>query len=143
MDKMFRLLKENREIADPPGAQDLVLRGAKVSFEHVDFFYDAKRQILHDVSFEIGAGKTVAVVGTSGSGKSTLARLLYRFYDVQRGRVTIDGQDFAMFYNANFSTGALTGGHDLMLSAMAPEPSRALLSLLGLSSLLLKRRRLR
>ena len=93
MDKMFRLLKENREIADPPGAQDLVLRGAKVSFERVDFFYDPKRQILHDVSFEIGAGKTVAVVGTSGSGKSTLARLLYRFYDVQLGRVAIDGQD--------------------------------------------------
>ena len=93
MDKMFRLLKENREIADPPGAPDLVLRGAKVSFERVDFFYDPKRQILHDVSFEIGAGKTVAVVGTSGSGKSTLARLLYRFYDVQRGRVAIDGQD--------------------------------------------------
>ena len=93
MDKMFRLLKENREIADPPGAPDLVLRGAKVSFERVDFFYDPKRQILHDVSFEIGAGKTVAVVGTSGSGKSTLARLLYRFYDVQLGRVAIDGQD--------------------------------------------------
>ena len=93
MDKMFRLLQENREIADPPGASDLVLRGARVAFERVDFSYETKRQILHDVSFEIGAGKTVAVVGTSGSGKSTLARLLYRFYDVQGGRVTIDGQD--------------------------------------------------
>ena len=93
MDRMFRLLRENREIADKPGAPDLKLNGARVAFEHVDFHYDANRQILHDVSFEIPAGGTVAVVGASGSGKSTLARLLYRFYDVQRGRITIDGQD--------------------------------------------------
>ncbi len=93
MDRMFRLLRENREIADKPGAPDLMLNGARVAFEHVDFHYDANRQILHDVSFEIPAGGTVAVVGASGSGKSTLARLLYRFYDVQRGRITIDGQD--------------------------------------------------
>ncbi|MBX9629640.1 MAG: ABC transporter ATP-binding protein/permease [Burkholderiales bacterium] len=93
MDRMFRLLRENREIADKPGAPDLKLNGARVAFEHVDFYYDANRQILHDVSFEIPAGGTVAVVGASGSGKSTLARLLYRFYDVQRGRITIDGQD--------------------------------------------------
>ncbi|MEO8039553.1 MAG: ATP-binding cassette domain-containing protein, partial [Betaproteobacteria bacterium] len=93
MDKMFRLLGENREIADRPGALPLNLRGARVSFEAVDFHYEANRQILHAVSFEIPAGGTVAVVGTSGSGKSTLARLLYRFYDVQGGRVAIDGQD--------------------------------------------------
>ena len=93
IDRMFRLLRENREIADKPGAPDLELNGARVTFEHVDFHYDANRQILFDVSFEIPAGGTVAVVGASGSGKSTLARLLYRFYDVQRGRITIDGQD--------------------------------------------------
>jgi len=93
MDKMFRLLLENREIADKAGAPELKLSGARVSFEAVDFFYDANRQILRQVSFEIPAGRTVAVVGASGSGKSTLARLLYRFYDVQRGRVAIDGQD--------------------------------------------------
>jgi ATP-binding cassette, subfamily B, heavy metal transporter len=93
MDRMFRLLRENREIADRPGAPDLRLGGARVTFEHVNFHYDANRSILHDVSFEIPAGGTVAVVGASGSGKSTLARLLYRFYDVQNGRIAIDGQD--------------------------------------------------
>jgi ATP-binding cassette, subfamily B, heavy metal transporter len=93
MDRMFRLLRENREVADRPGAQDLRLSGARVAFEGVQFSYEANRTILHDVSFEIPAGRTVAVVGASGSGKSTLARLLYRFYDVQGGRITIDGQD--------------------------------------------------
>jgi ABC-type transport system involved in Fe-S cluster assembly fused permease/ATPase subunit len=93
MDRMFRLLRESREVADAPGAKPLALDGARVSFENVAFRYDANRAILHDVSFEIPAGRTVAVVGASGSGKSTLARLLYRFYDVQGGRVAIDGQD--------------------------------------------------
>ena len=93
MDRMFRLLRESREVADAPGAKPLALDGARVSFESVAFRYDANRAILHDVSFEIPAGRTVAVVGASGSGKSTLARLLYRFYDVQGGRVAIDGQD--------------------------------------------------
>ena len=93
MDKMFRLLQENREVADRPGAPALVPRQARVAFEHVDFSYEPRRQILFDVSFEIPAGKTVAVVGPSGSGKSTLSRLLFRFYDVGGGRITIDGQD--------------------------------------------------
>jgi ATP-binding cassette subfamily B protein len=93
MDKMFRLLHENREVEDKPGAPALVAGQARVSFEHVDFFYEPRRQILFDVSFEIPAGKTVAVVGHSGSGKSTLSRLLFRFYDVDGGRVTINGQD--------------------------------------------------
>jgi len=93
MEKMFALLSENREIADAPGAPPLVTHGGAVRFEHVRFGYDPDRTILHDISFDIPAGKTVAVVGPSGSGKSTLARLLFRFYDVNAGRISIDGQD--------------------------------------------------
>jgi ATP-binding cassette, subfamily B, heavy metal transporter len=93
MEKMFRLLSENREVEDKPGAQPLKVGGGSVRFENVDFSYDGKREILRNVSFEVPAGKKIAVVGTSGSGKSTLARLLFRFYDVNRGRITIDGQD--------------------------------------------------
>jgi ATP-binding cassette subfamily B protein len=93
MDRMFRLLEVNREVQDRPGAPDLPPGDAAVRFEHVDFSYDPKRQILFDVSFEIPAGKTVAVVGHSGSGKSTLSRLLFRFYDVSGGRITINGRD--------------------------------------------------
>jgi ABC-type transport system involved in Fe-S cluster assembly fused permease/ATPase subunit len=93
IERMFALLEEEREIEDKPDAQPLVLRGADVRFEHVDFHYDAARPILRDVDFHIPAGKTVAVVGTTGAGKSTLARLLFRFYDVSGGRITIDGQD--------------------------------------------------
>jgi ABC-type transport system involved in Fe-S cluster assembly fused permease/ATPase subunit len=83
LDKMFTLMDREREVADAPGAEALHTNGpVDVRFEHVDFAYEPARPILHDVSFEIPAGKTVAVVGPSGSGKSTLARLLYRFYDV-------------------------------------------------------------
>ena len=97
LDKMFGLLEREREVPDRPGARPLAVDHGTVRFEHVDFAYDtrgsAARPILADVSFEIPAGKTVAVVGPSGAGKSTLARLLYRFYDVGGGRITIDGQD--------------------------------------------------
>jgi len=93
MEKMFALLGQNREIADAPDALPLIHHGGAVRFENVRFGYDADRVILHDISFEIPAGKTVAVVGPSGSGKSTLARLLFRFYDVNAGRIAIDGQD--------------------------------------------------
>ena len=93
MEKMFRLMSEHQEVADKPGAKLLAVNGARVEFRNVDFGYDTRRQILRDVSFDIPAGKTVAVVGSSGAGKSTLSRLLFRFYDIQNGNITIDGQD--------------------------------------------------
>jgi len=93
LDKMFTLLERHREVDDAPDAPALQVSAGVVRFESVGFGYDPAREILHDLSFEIPAGKVVAVVGPSGAGKSTLARLLYRFYDVGSGRITIDGQD--------------------------------------------------
>jgi len=99
LDRMFRLLEKEREVDDQAGAPDLNLVGSPtVRFENVRFAYEADRPILQGLSFEIPAGKTVAVVGSSGAGKSTLARLMYRFYDVPNdqalnGRITIDGHD--------------------------------------------------
>jgi ATP-binding cassette subfamily B protein len=93
MERMFRLLDENREIADRSGAPTLAAANPTIRFENVDFGYDSRRQVLDGVTFEIPGGRTVAVVGHSGSGKSTLARLLFRFYDVGGGRITIDGTD--------------------------------------------------
>ena len=93
LDRMFALLEREREVADAPGAPPLQVTQGVVRFENVSFAYEAARPILYDVTFEIPAGKTVAVVGASGAGKSTLARLLNRFYDVNGGRITIDGQD--------------------------------------------------
>ena len=93
MDRMFRLLAVHREVEDKPGAPELPAGPANVEFSGVDFHYEKARQILFDVSFAIPAGHRVAVVGHSGSGKSTLARLLYRFYDVSDGRITVNGVD--------------------------------------------------
>ncbi len=93
IDKMFTLLEREREVADAPGAPALQVGQPDVRFERVSFSYDPARTILHELSFDIPAGKTVAVVGPSGAGKSTLARLLYRFYDVSGGRIAIAGQD--------------------------------------------------
>jgi ATP-binding cassette subfamily B protein len=93
MDRMFHLLQTNREVADKPDAQPLAVHAGEVRLAHVDFGYEANRQILFDVDFTIPAGTTTAVVGQSGSGKSTLARLLFRFYDVKSGAIQIDGQD--------------------------------------------------
>src|SRR5213079_2068766 len=93
MERMFRLIEEHAEVKDAPGAGSLRIVDGDLRFEHVDFRYEPNRQILFDVSFAIPAGRTIAVVGPSGSGKSTLARLLYRFYDVSGGRITVDRQD--------------------------------------------------
>jgi ABC-type transport system involved in Fe-S cluster assembly fused permease/ATPase subunit len=127
LEKMFALLDRDCEVADVPGAAILSLKAtdgasgaatgtatatpqckltsapsaAGVVFKHVFFAYDPARPILHDISFEIPAGKTVAVVGPSGSGKSTLARLLYRFYDVQQGQIVIAGQDIRQVTQAS------------------------------------------
>lgn len=93
IEEMFKLLDRAPEIQDKPGAKPLNVTGPVVKFEDVKFHYDADRPILKGISFEVPAGKTIAVVGPSGAGKSTISRLLYRFYDVIEGKVTIDGQD--------------------------------------------------
>nr|WP_304505829.1 ABC transporter ATP-binding protein/permease [Antarcticirhabdus aurantiaca] len=95
IEAMFDLLGVRQEVTDRPGAPDLVVHEGAIRFEDVRFGYDPDRQILKGVSFEVPAGKSVAIVGPSGAGKSTISRLLFRFYDIQGGRITIDGQDIA------------------------------------------------
>ena len=95
VEQMFTLLKVNAEIRDRPDAKPLVVSEAEVVFDNVSFAYDAERPILRNLSFRVEPGKTVAVVGPSGAGKSTISRLLYRFYDINGGRILIDGQDIA------------------------------------------------
>jgi ATP-binding cassette subfamily B protein len=101
MDRMFRLLTEDREVADRPGAHELLAASAAVRFDNIDFSYEPRRQILFGVSFDIPAGSKVAVVGASGSGKSTLARLLFRFYDPSSGSITVNGEDIRDFTQAS------------------------------------------
>ena len=101
MERLFGLLDERQDVQDAPDATPLVTTQPRVRFEDVRFGYDPRRQILHDIDFEIPAGGTVAVVGHSGCGKSTLARLLYRFYDVDGGRITIDGHDLRQLTQAS------------------------------------------
>ncbi|HEY1837567.1 MAG TPA: ABC transporter ATP-binding protein/permease [Rhizomicrobium sp.] len=93
MDAMFRLLHQPQEVTDKPGAKPVVVTGGEIKFDNVVFCYDPDRVVLKGVSFTVPAGKTIAVVGPSGAGKSTLSRILYRFYDIHSGSVTIDGQD--------------------------------------------------
>jgi ATP-binding cassette subfamily B protein len=93
IETMFSILSREPEIKDAPGALPLKVASGAIRFENVGFAYEAERRILKGVSFEVPAGKTVAVVGPSGAGKSTISRLLYRFYDLSSGRILIDGQD--------------------------------------------------
>ena len=93
MSEMFDLLEQPAELVDGKSATELKLKGGHISIKNVAFGYDKKRPIIHDISFEINPGETVAIVGSSGSGKSTIGRLLFRFYDVQKGAIKIDGQD--------------------------------------------------
>ena len=93
IERMMEVLEQNPEVADRPGAKELKVAGGAVRFDHVGFAYDEERRILKDVSFEVPAGKMLAIVGPSGAGKSTIGRLLLRFYDVTSGKITIDGQD--------------------------------------------------
>ncbi len=93
IEAMFDILSQHPEIQDAPGAKPLVVTDGALRFENVHFSYDGRREIIKGISFDVPAGKTVAVVGPSGAGKSTLSRLIYRFYQPQSGRITIDGQD--------------------------------------------------
>ena len=93
IETMFALLHEPAEIVDRPGAKTLRVRKGEIKFENVSFAYDPERPILKNVSFEVPAGKMVAIVGPSGAGKSTISRILFRFYEISRGKVLIDGQN--------------------------------------------------
>lgn len=93
MEAMFRLLNQPQEVKDKPNAKLLAVKGGAIRFEDVVFCYDPERTVLKGISFTVPAGKTVAIVGPSGAGKSTISRILYRFYDIKGGRVTIDDQD--------------------------------------------------
>ena len=95
IETMFDVLGQQPEVEDKPGAPALAVGRGEIRFESVSFFYESNRQILHDVSFVVPAGQMVAIVGPSGAGKSTISRILFRFYDIASGRVTIDGQDIA------------------------------------------------
>ena len=115
IERMFALLGQNREIQDAPNARPLESGPCAVRFENVSFAYESRRQILLDVSFEIPAGRTLAVVGHSGSGKSTLARLLFRFYDVNAGAIRINGHDIRQLTQASLRAGIGIVPHDTVL----------------------------
>jgi ATP-binding cassette, subfamily B, heavy metal transporter len=115
MERMFGLLEQNREVDDVPDALDLPDGPAAVRFDAVDFGYDPRRQILHGMSFEIPPAAKVAVVGSSGAGKSTLARLLYRFYDVTAGAVSISGVDLRKLKQTSLRGGIAIVPQDTVL----------------------------
>lgn len=101
MDRMFKMMDVEPEVVDAPGALDLVVSDAQVTFENVEFHYDADRQILKGVSFNVPGGKTTAIVGSTGAGKSTISRALFRFYNLSGGEITIDGQNIANITQAS------------------------------------------
>jgi ATP-binding cassette subfamily B protein len=101
IEKMFGVLQRNPEVRDLPGAKPLLVTSGRVRFDDVRFAYDPDRPILKGLSFEVPAGKTVAIVGPSGAGKSTISRLLFRLYDVSGGQITIDGQDIRQVTQAS------------------------------------------
>ncbi|WP_291992879.1 ABC transporter ATP-binding protein/permease [Candidatus Accumulibacter sp. ACC003] len=101
IERMFDLLAVNREVADAPNAVELAAGPVYIRFAGVDFSYEKKRQILHEVDFSVPAGGSVAIVGESGSGKSTLARLLYRFYDIDSGHILVNGSDLRQLTQAS------------------------------------------
>ena len=109
IEMMFAILGQHPEVEDRPGAKPLAVTNGTLSFEHVSFHYDPRRAILKDVSFEVPAGKTVAIVGPSGAGKSTISRLIFRFYEPSAGRITIDGQDIAMVTQTSLARGDRRG----------------------------------
>ena len=95
MEDMFELLQVSQDVSDKPGAGDIALNGAELRFDGISFGYDDRRPILHDVSFTVPQGQSLAIVGPSGAGKSTISRLLFRFYDADQGKITIDGQNIS------------------------------------------------
>jgi ATP-binding cassette subfamily B protein len=101
LEMMFDILEQSPEVGDRPGARPLAVTQGALRFDNVSFHYDARRQILKDVTFDVPPGKTVAIVGPSGAGKSTISRLIFRFYEPSSGRVSIDGQDIAMVTQAS------------------------------------------
>lgn len=115
MERLFGLLDEKQDVQDRPDARPLRTRRPHVRFENVRFAYDPRREILKGVTFDIPPGHTVAVVGHSGSGKSTLARLLYRFYDPDGGRITIDGHDLRDLTQASVRAAIATVPQDTVL----------------------------
>jgi len=115
IERLFELLSVHREIADAPDARTLNSTSVNIRFENVEFAYETKRQILFGVDFEIPAGHTVAVVGESGSGKSTLARLLYRFYDVDQGRISLNGLDLRQLTQTSLRTAIAIVPQDTVL----------------------------
>jgi len=115
METMFSLLDKAAEVRDAPDAPPLCVEDGHVSFEQVSFGYDPRRPILEDLSFSVPAGRTVAIVGASGAGKSTISRLLLRFYDVDQGRIAVDGQDIREVSQNSLRTAIGTVPQDTVL----------------------------